>query len=253
MRRLLLILLLVTPAFVYAQGEVDYKIDRVNPYQTLHKGEWVGSIAASFGNVSSDNSSILLLFQGIDANGSISSIKPSVGYFYSDRRMAGARFAYSKIVGEVSSAIIDLGSANDLELDVPYLKFDNRSYSYGLYHRSYTKVDAKGQFELFAEIDLLYSNGSYNIAQDLTGSKSKLRNQMSNFSIGFNPGLSVNITPNVASFVSFGLGGFSVNHIKQYDEQGELVGKRRASRFNLSVDLLAIDFGMTFHFWNTKE
>ncbi|MFI3293106.1 MAG: hypothetical protein SNI70_06265 [Rikenellaceae bacterium] len=253
MRRLVLILLLVLPCAVTAQESLDYDIDRVSRLSSLHKGEWVGSIAASFGNLSSDNSTLLLLLQDIDANGSISSVKPSVGYFYSDRSMAGVRFAYSDIVGEISSAILDLGSTNDLELDVPYVKFNSRTYSYGLYHRSYTKIDAKGQFELFAEIDILYGYGRYDIEQDITGSGELLHNKTSNFSIGFSPGLAVNITPNVATFVSFGLGGFSYNHIRQYDEQWEHVGDRRASQFNLSVDLLAIDFGLTFHFWDNKR
>ncbi len=245
--------MLLAPALATAQEEMEYKIDRVSPYNSLHKGEWVASIAASFGNFSSDDSSLLLILQDIDANGSIASVKPSVGYFYSDNRMAGVRFSYSNIVGEVSSAILDLGSANDLELDVPYVKFDNCTYSYGLYHRSYTQIDAKGQFELFAEIDLLYSNGKYNIAQDITGSDVVLRNKTSMFNISFNPGLAVNITPNVASFVSFGLGGFSVNSIKQYNEQGDFLGERRASKFNLSVDLFAINFGLTFHFWRNDK
>ncbi len=253
MRRLLLTLLLLVPCAVTAQEGIGYDVDRVSQLSPLHKGEWVGSIAASFGNLSSDNSSILLLLQDIDANGSISSVKPSVGYFYSDKSMVGVRFAFSDIVGEISSATLDLGSVNDLELDIPYVKFNNRTYSCGVYHRSYTKIDAKGQFELFAEIDVLYGNGRYNIEQDITGSNELLRNKTSNFSIGFSPGLAVNITPNVASFVSFGLGGFSLNRIRQYDEQWEYIGQRRASQFNLSVDLLAIDFGLTFHFWDNKR
>ncbi len=254
MRRLLLILLLLSSTWaVRAQEDIDYKIDRVSPLSPLHKGEWVGGIAASFGNLSSDNSSLMLLVQGIDANGSISSVKPSVAYFYSDKSMAGVKFAYSNIVGEIATATLDLGSVNDLELDVPYVKFSNRTYSYGLYHRSYTKIDAKGQFELFAEIDILYGYGSYDIEQDITGTGELLHNKTSNFSIGFSPGLAVNITPNVATFVSFGLGGFSYNRIRQYDEQWEYIGDRRASQFNLSVDLLAINFGLTFHFWDNKR
>lgn len=219
----------------------------------MHKGEWVGSIAASFGNFSSDNSSLLLLLQDIDARGSISSIKPSVGYFYNDKSMAGIRFSYSDIVGEISSAILDLGSANDLELDVPYLKFNSRTYSYGIYHRSYTKLDSKGQFELFSEIETLFGYGRYNIAQDITGAGEILHNKTSNFSIVFNPGLAVNITPNVATFVSFGLGGLSFNRVRQYNEQWEYIGERTASQFNLSIDLFAINVGLTFHFWDNKR
>lgn len=254
MRRFFIIItLLLISLSSQAQESSREKIDRVSSLSPLHKGEWVGGITASFGNFTSENSSLLLIFQDIDANGSVSTIKPSVGYFYNDRSMAGVRFAYSNISGEISSAIFDLGSVNDLELDIPYVKFNSRTYSYGIYHRSYTKLDNKGQFELFSEVEVLYGYGKYDIEQDITGSNVLLRNKTSNFSIGFNPGLAVNITSNVASFVSFGLGGFSYNHIRQYDEEGEYIGERKASQFNLSVDLFAINFGLTFHFWSKGQ
>ncbi|MFI3316066.1 MAG: hypothetical protein SNF93_00630 [Rikenellaceae bacterium] len=253
MRRLLYIILPLLPLISMAQEPFDYKVDRVSSLSPMHKGEYVVSVSATFGDLSTSNSSLLLLLQDIDANGSISTIKPSVGYFYSDRSMAGLRFAYSDIAGQLSSAILDLGTFNDLELSIPFVGFDSRTYSFGAFHRSYTKIDAKGRFELFSEIELLYSYGCYNIAEDITGSDSMLRSKTSNVSISFNPGLSVNITPNVASFVSFGLGGFSVNNISQYNQDWEYIGKRTASQFNLSVDLFAINFGLTFHFWSGEK
>ncbi len=267
MRRiLLLILLFATPLLVKGE-EVDTVVatstlalaesglhseevvDRVSGLKPMHKGEYVGSITASFGNFSNSNSSMLLLLQGIDASGSISSIKPSVGYFYSDHAMFGLRFEYTNVQCEISSASIDFGSINDLVLDVPYVKVALRDYAYGIYHRSYTKIDKRGQFELFSEIDALYSYGSYNIAQDFTGDNEYLRSKTSSLSIGFSPGLAVNITPNVATFVSLGLGGLTYNKVMQYDANGDFIGQRKSSQFDLNVDLFAINFGVAFHFW----
>lgn len=216
----------------------------------MHKGEFVFGLTASYQSLNSENSSLLLLLDNLDVNGAITSIKPSVGYFYNDRAMIGARFKYSDASGEIASGSLDLGSVNDLVLDIPYFSVNSRSYAYGIYHRSYTKIDRKGQFELFSEIEALYSIGSYDIAQDITGSDEFLRSKTSSFSIDFNPGLAVNITPNVATFVSFGLGGFSFSNVKQYDAEGTYIGQREASKFNLSIDLLAINFGLSFHFWN---
>ncbi len=249
--RIFNILLFILPLLCI--GRVSgQELDRVSQLTPLHKGEYVIGLTTSFGNFSSSNSSTLLLLDNLDIDGSITSIKPSVGYFYNDRAMVGARFSYTSARGEIASASLDLGSLNDLTLDIPQVMIESKNYAYGLFHRSYTKLDKRGQFELFSEIEALYSYGNYDIAQDITGENEFLRSKTSKFSIEFNPGLAVNITPNVATFVSFGLGGFSFNSVKQYDADGLYIGRRDASQFNLNIDLFAINFGLTFHFWSNS-
>lgn len=246
-RRLLLFLLTALPSLGIAQS-----VDRVSALTPVHKGEYVVGLTASFSDLSSTNSSLLLFVEDLDMSGSISAVKPSVGYFYSDSSMVGARFSYSHARGEITSGSLDLGSMNDLTLDLPFVRVESKGYAYGLYHRSYTKLDRKGQFELFSELEALYSFGNYDIAQDITGDNEFLRSKTSSFSIGFNPGLAVNITPNVATFVSFGLGGLSFNTVKQYDADGLFIGERKASQLSLNIDLFAISFGLSFHFWNNN-
>ncbi len=227
------------------------KVDRIGgDLVSMHKGEYTMSVTASFGSFSNTNSNMLLLLNNLDASGSISSIKPSVGYFYSDHSMIGARFKYTNIEGEISSASLDFGEVNDLVLDMPYISIKSKTHAYGLYHRSYTKLDRKGNFELFSEIEVLYSLGDYHIAQDITFEGDYLRSNTSSINIGFNPGLAVNVTPNVATFVSFGLGGFSYNKVKQYDADNNYIGMRQASQLSLNIDLFAISFGVAFHFWH---
>ncbi|MFI3286354.1 MAG: hypothetical protein R3Y08_06845 [Rikenellaceae bacterium] len=250
MKQKILQIALITILLLSSHITHSRELDRVSQLTPLHKGEYVASLTASFGDFNSTNSSFMLLLDNLDVNGSISSVKPSVGYFYSDRSMVGARFNYTSARGEIASASLDMGSVNDLILDIPQVAISSKSYAYGVYHRSYTKIDKKGQFELFSEIEALCGYGSYEIAQDITGEDDFLRSNTSKFSIEFNPGIAVNITPNVATFVSFGLGGLSFSKVEQYNAEGEYIGMRRASQFNLNLDLFAINFGLTFHFWN---
>ncbi len=251
-RQLLLTLLLAIPFLSNAQTSDSLVMDRISHFKPVHKGEYVASLSASFGGFSSNNSEQLLLLENIDASGSMTSIKPSFGYFYSDRSMVGARFSYTDIDGSISSATLDLGSVNDLVFDIPSFSVASSSYACGVFHRSYTKLDRKGQFELFSEIELMGSRTNYTIEQSLTGNNALIENKISRASISFNPGLAVNITPNVATFISFGLGGLSYSTVNQYDADGKFLGKRSSSKMNLSIDIFDINFGMSIHLWKNR-
>ncbi|MFR9620579.1 MAG: hypothetical protein SNH63_05080 [Rikenellaceae bacterium] len=254
MRRILwiLTLLVLCPSLSRAAAIEVESVDRVSSQMPMHKGEYMVSLTASFESFSSSNSSMLLLLENLDARGNVTSLRPSFGYFYNEHSMVGFRFKYTDIKGELSSADLDLGSVNDLSFSIPYFGINSRSYAYGVFHRSYTKLDRKGQFELFSEIEALYTHGRYDIEQDFTGTNFFLRSKTSSVSIDFNPGLSVNILPNVASFVSFGLGGLYYSNVNQYDEAGEYIGGRHASKFSLKVDVLAINFGVAIYLWSDK-
>ena len=224
-------------------------LNRIGPSQTIHKGEFMFGLSASFGKFTRNNSEILLLLEGVDAEGNVSTVNPSFGYFYNDHSLAGIRFKYSNISGVLNSASLDLGSSNDIGLDLPYLNVKSSSFSYGLFQRSHAKLDKKGQFELFSELELLYTHGDLKISHDLSGDISMLQNKSNSYSINFNPGLAVYIFPNVATFVSLGLGGISYNEVKQYDGDGNFIGERSSSAFNIKINLLAINFGFALHIW----
>ena len=224
-------------------------INRVDKSETIHKGEYMLGLAASVGNITSEDSEILLILEDIDAEGTIASVNPSFGYFYNDHSLAGVRFKYTKLEGKLNTASLDLGSGNDVDLDIPYVDIKSTTYSYGLFQRSYAKLDKKGQFELFSELELLYSHGKYDITNDLGGDMKTVVSKTNSYSLNFNPGLAVYIFPNAATYVSLGLGGISYNKVRQFDENGKFIGERTASKLNVKLNLFAINFGIAVHLW----
>ncbi|MFI3317851.1 MAG: OmpA family protein [Rikenellaceae bacterium] len=227
--------------------EVDHSI------KYAYKGELMMGASVSYGELESDNAEIMLLLEGIDASGDFLSIKPYIGYFYKDNRCVGARFGYSSYGGELGDATLDLGDTNDLTIDIPYFKLRSESYSYGLFHRSYVGLDKASRIGLFAEVELIgaWSNGETAFEQsagDVTTSISKTHS----LELNFNPGAAVYVMPNVCATLSFGFGGVNFKSIKQYDENGDLTGKRTSSKMSFKFNVTAINFGINIHLWSTK-
>ena len=71
--------------------------------------------------------------------------------------------------------------------------------------------------------------------------------------LGFSPGVAIYIFPSVCATVSIGLGGVKYTSIKQFDEVGNQIGSRQASKMQFRLNIADINFGMTLHLWNKKK
>ena len=128
------------------------RIDReINKLKFAYKGEVIMGLTASYGTMSSDDTDIMLILDGIDADGTVASVKPFIGYFYRDNNMVGLRLGYRHIGMGLGNLEVDLGSQNDLDISLDNMDYSGNAYSFGLFHRSYTGIDPKGSFGLFAE------------------------------------------------------------------------------------------------------
>ncbi len=226
------------------------RVDReINKRLFIQKGETMLGLSASYFDIDSDNSEILLVLEGIDLKGSYYSVKPFAGYFYRDNRAVGGSFAYSGYSATLDAATLDLGVSNDINFDVPYINVDNKGYAYSLFHRSYAALDDKGHFGVFAEIELsaTYSDTDYQYESGDVLKSVSSKNQ--SYAISFNPGISAFIMNNVCASLSFEFGGLHYTNIKQYDTEGVQVGQRDASKMQFMFNVFAINFGMTVHLW----
>ena len=137
------------------------RMDReINKLKFAYKGEVIMGLTASYGTLSSDDTDIMLLIDGINADGSIATVKPFVGYFYRDNNCLGVRFGYRHMGGSLDNARYDLGESNDASGQIPKLDINSDNYSFGIFHRSYAGLDPKGRFGLFAEFELSLATGS---------------------------------------------------------------------------------------------
>ncbi len=229
------------------------RIDReINKIKFALKGEIITGLTASYGSLSSDDSSLMLILDNIDADGVMASVKPYVGYFYRDNRCIGVRFGYQYTDGTLNSAKFDMGESNDISAVIPYVDTNSESYSVGIFHRSYAGLDANGHFGVFAEFELAASMGSSEFAYESGGEIKRTYSDNTEVALSFNPGVAAYIFPNVCATVSFGFGGLRYSKVEQRDALGADLGSREYSDMKFKFNVLAINIGMTIHLWSKK-
>lgn len=236
--------------FLPTRRRIDREIDKL---KFAYKGEVMMGLTASYGTLSSDDTDIMLIIDGINASGTVATVKPFVGYFYRDNNCLGVRFGYRHLGGTVDNMDVDLGESNDLDFNVPYLDLKSDNYSFGIFHRSYAGLDPKGRFGLFAEFELSVSTGSTEFAYESGDVIKSVYSDNMQVKLAFNPGAAVYIFPNVCATLSFGLGGIQYTSVTQKDAEGNKVGSRKASNMKFKLNIAAINIGMTIHMWDKKK
>lgn len=235
--------------FLPMQRRMDREIGKI---RFAYKGETALGLTVSYGTLTSDDTNFMLIANNINANGSIFTVNPSVGYFFKDNLMAGFRFGYTNLRGSFSGGLNLEALADDVDFSVSNVELHSNALSFGLYLRSYAGLDAKGTFAVFGEVDLSMRTGTSRFAYNREEQVRAVNGRQLRLALGFNPGLAVYILPNVCSTISFGLGGIEYAKIRQTDDEGKAIGSRTASRMRFRVDLLNINVGMTIHLWNKK-
>ena len=233
------------------------RIDReINKLKFAYKGEVIMGLTASYGTMSSDDTDIMLILDGIDADGTVATVKPFIGYFYRDNNCLGVRFGYRHMDGNLDAARYDLGESNDASGSIPKVNFNSDNYSFGIFHRSYAGLDPKGRFGLVAEFELSLSTGTSKLSYQPDTASDNMKTTLSDntqLKLAFNPGAAVYIFPNVCATLSFGLGGIQYTSVTQKDDAGNKIGTRKASNMRFRLNVAAINFGMTIHLWDKKK
>lgn len=233
------------------------RIDReINKLKFAYKGEVMMGLTASYGTMSSDDTDIMLILDGIDADGTVATVKPFIGYFYRDNNCLGVRFGYRHMDGNLDAARYNLGESNDASGSIPKVNFNSDNYSFGIFHRSYAGLDPKGRFGLFAEFELSLSTGTSKLSYQPDTASDNMKTTLSDntqLKLAFNPGAAVYIFPNVCATLSFGLGGIQYTSVTQKDDAGNKIGTRKASNMRFRLNVAAINFGMTIHLWDKKK
>ena len=239
--------------FLPTRRRIDREIDKL---KFAYKGEVIMGLTASYGTLSSDDTDIMLILDGIDADGTVATVKPFIGYFYRDNNCLGVRFGYRHMDGNLDAARYDLGESNDASGSIPKVNFNSDNYSFGIFHRSYAGLDPKGRFGLFAEFELSLSTGTSKLSYQPDTASDNMKTTFSDntqLKLAFNPGAAVYIFPNVCATLSFGLGGIQYTSVTQKDAEGHKIGSRKASNMKFKLNIAAINVGMTIHLWDKKK
>lgn len=236
--------------FLPMRRRIDREIGKV---KYAYKGEVMLGLTASYGTITSEETDFWLIVDNIDAEGTTATVKPFFGYFYRDNNCVGVRFGYYYVHGKLGNVDLDLGDKNDISFSVSDMNLSTENFSFGVFHRSYAGLDSKGRFGLFAELELAYSTGKSRFNY-MSGEETKYtRSDNRKLKLSFNPGVAVYIFPNVCGTLSFGLGGVQYASVKQFDEAGNKVGSRTASKMRFRLNLADINIGMIVHLWDKKK
>jgi hypothetical protein len=221
------------------------RIDRgIDDICYVYKGEMAIGFAVSYGTLTSDNSELMLLLEGIDMRGSVFTLNPAFGYFVKDNLCVGARFGYTRTEGVLGNVSLNLGAANDISMSLSNVDFRSQMTTVGAFVRSYAGVDPKGHFGLFGELELMFRMGNSHFTYGPEGGVKGTDSGNMQLRVGFSSGVAVYIFPNVCCSLSFGLGGFQFNKVSQKDAAGSVTGSRNASKLLLRLNLADIKIGL---------
>lgn len=237
--------------FLPSRQRVDRNIDK-NKF--VYKGEVMLGLTASYGKVNSENSDIMLLLNGINVGLRSTTVRPFFAYSYSDNHSVGLRFGYEYISGNLSNIDVNLGLiAEGMEnLTIGDIGLRNESYSWSLFHRDYLGLDRRGIIGVILETELLIKSGTTKFmagADDVSASLSR------NFAaqLNVNPGLGIYVFPQVCVTATVGIGGLKYNNIRQFNDAGEIVGRRDHSGLNFKINITNIQIGVVAHLWSNKS
>lgn len=229
--------------FLPTRRRMDREINRI-PY--IFKREVAIGLTVSYGAINSDDTDYMLIFDNLNFKGSMFTINPSFMFFLKNNLGIGARFGYSNTKGDIGNATLNLGSANDMNIDLSDIHLDNQAASFGLFMRSYAAIDNKGHFGLFAELEASYKTGKSLFSYNSNDQIKKTHSNTQQFKFSFNPGCSVFIFPNVCSTISFGLGGLQYTKVTQSDGEGNIIGSRETAKMLFRLNLANIRIGVNF-------
>ncbi len=215
----------------------------IRNYRIVEKGKWIGGLTFSFMNYDSDESTMLYtVVGGLDADFSVKSINPYVGYALRDNLVLGMKLGYSHLDAGLGNVDLDFGS--DYHFSFGNLRYSEDLYSVGAFMRSYIGLDDKGIFGLFNETELTYKRGTSTYSDGEENDRKYTETTINELRLGINPGVAVFITKNLCAEMSFGVAGLKFRSEKQRDEMG-VEGKRRTSGADFKINILNINIGLT--------
>lgn len=222
-------------------GAVKEKLDGAGR-TVLYKGEHVIGLSASYYDLSSVNSDILLLISDLGAKASYLGASAAYQYAYKDNMSVGVRFKYNMVNGGLDNVNLNLLSQS-LAFDVKDLKVKTNSIGATLFNRIYFGLDRKGTVGLYLEQSLGYKR-NYTFLGPEAGNAHTVGDQ---FRLGLAPGIILYVLPFVSLQAQIGIASVDYSNYNCYQDNqkiGHLAKWGGSLKFNLP-DMM---FGINFHF-----
>ncbi len=210
-------------------------------YLFIPRGQWAFGLTASYGELTTENSQLLSLIEGIDFKGKTYAIKPFISYFIRNNQSVGIRFNYSRGIGDLNN--LSMNFDDDLNFSIRDVSYYTQSYSTSLFYRNYIGLGRNGRFGVFNEVDVTVGSGSSRFKRIYNEEPRDTRTTVTQGSLNFSPGVAVFIQEYVAFNVSFGVFGLNFRREHQVTD-GIDEGTRFTSGANFRFNIFNINFGL---------
>ncbi len=210
-------------------------------YMFIPKGKWGFGITAAYGELQTEDISVLSVLDDFNFKGKIYSVKPYLQYFVRSNQAVGLKFDYSRGVADLASLAVDFD--DDLNFSLRDVSYYQQSFAVSTFYRNYVGLDHNGRFGIFNEVDLAFGSGSSRFKRQYNGVPRDTRTVITKASLNFSPGLCVFIQDYLSFNVSFGVFGLKYQHEHQTTD-GIDEGTRNTSGANFRFNIFNINFGL---------
>ncbi len=202
------------------------------------KGERTLTVSFTGASLRSDNSSILLLAQDINAHAGLLRIAPSFEFAYRDNSSIGLRLGYASASVLSQDAVISIPGGG-LSLDLPAVQMASDLLSAEFFHRNYIGVDDSGTFGFFCEFSLGYARtGTFPFSE--TGKASRL-------GLAFRPGVELYVFSSVSIEGAVGLADITYGNLA-VPQSGDMGGTASSFRCAMGFNLMNCSLAIAYHF-----
>lgn len=210
-------------------------------YLFIPKGKWGFGITASYGELNTDDVSVLSILKDVDFKGKIYSVKPYLSYFVKSNQSVGLRFEYSRGIADLQNLAMDFDE--DLSFALRDISYYTQNFAVSTFYRNYVGLGNSRRFAIFNEVDLTFANGSSRFKRLYNNEPRDTRTIIMQAALNFSPGLCVFIQDYVSFNVSFGVFGLKWRKERQ-TTNGVDEGSRFTSGANFRFNIFNINFGL---------
>lgn len=210
-------------------------------YIFIPKGKWGFGITASYGELQTEDISVLSLLKDLNFKGKIYSVKPYISYFVRSNQAVGLKLDYSRGIADLGKLAIDFDE--DLNFSLRDVSYYQQSLAASFLYRNYVGLDHNGRFGIFNEVELAFGSGSSRFKRIFNSEPRDTKTISTQGSLNFSPGVCVFIQDYVSFNVSFGVFGLKWRHERQSTD-GIDEGSRTTSGANFRFNIFNINFGL---------
>lgn len=211
-------------------------------YLFIPRGKWGFGITASYGELNTDDVSILSILKDVDFSGKMYSINPYISYFIRSNQSVGLKFNYTRGTADLSNLSMDFDD-DDLNFSIHDVSYYSQSFAISAFYRNYVGIGNGRRFAIFNEVDLAFSNGTSRFKRLYNDTPKDTRTTVTKASLNFSPGACVFIHDYISFNLSFGVFGLNIQKEHQITD-GTDEGSRLTSGANFRFNIFNINFGL---------